>query len=51
MNTEPEILAAIARARFIEDHHHLISPWAYSAPEIVQRNRMLFLRRVAASQK
>ncbi len=34
----------IARAIFIRDHHHLMSPWGYSAREIVAANRKLFLR-------
>lgn len=40
-----EALARVQRARFIQDHHFLISPWCYSARErSIAYGRMLALQ-------
>lgn len=49
MNHE-EAMRWIARERFIDNHHHLISPWAYTPAEIGRRNaNMLAVRWMATN--
>jgi len=43
-NVKRESFAGWNRERFIELHHHLISPWAYSADEIKKRDAILLRR-------
>lgn len=42
--TREAFFAARDRKRFIDDHHHLISPWAYSADEIKKLDAILLRR-------
>jgi len=34
----------IAQERFLREHHHLISPWAYSRADIATRQQILLKR-------